>query len=324
MIKEFIFEEGKFFRGCHAGTLASLKNDNILTAWFAGSHEGHTDTAIWIAKRNNGIWSAPAKVAKVKDEQHWNPVLFNPGNGKIYLFFKVGRDIPIWETWLVTSDDEGETWGKPEILVPGDTSGGRGPVKNKPIILSNGNWLAPGSVETKKYWQANVDISSDYGQSWQQSNLIKAIEDKHIIQPTVWESSPGNIHMLLRSTCGKILRSDSTDFGRNWTRAYTTDLPNNNSGIDLVKLNDCRLALIYNPTSNFRKRTPLRISLSGDNGKTWKDLVDLEDDDIEVGDIKLQHGGEFSYPSIIASNNGIACIYTWHRRRMVFCDIEID
>ncbi len=34
-----------------------------------------------------------------------------------------------------------------------------------------------------------------------------------VIQPTLWESSPGHIHMLLRSTRGAIFRSDSIDYG---------------------------------------------------------------------------------------------------------------
>ena len=45
---------------------------------------------------------------------------------------------------------------------------------------------------------------------------------------------PGHVHAMMRSTRGKIYRSDSTDYGRSWCPAYATTLPNNNSGIDVV------------------------------------------------------------------------------------------
>ena len=56
-----------------------------------------------------------------------------------------------------------------------------------------------------------------------------------MIQPTLWEDSTG-VHMLIRSNAGKIYKSDSTDFGMTWCKAYETPYPNPNSGIDLVKL----------------------------------------------------------------------------------------
>ena len=76
----------------------------------------------------------------------WNPVLFRKEDGKIILFYKVGKLISEWVTWYMESEDEGHTFSEPQELVPGDI-GGRGPVKNKPIRLSDGTVLAPGSLE---------------------------------------------------------------------------------------------------------------------------------------------------------------------------------
>ncbi|MHB8277067.1 MAG: exo-alpha-sialidase [Candidatus Humimicrobiaceae bacterium] len=78
--------------------------------------------------------------------------------------------------------------------------------------------------------------------------------------------------MLLRSTEGCIYRSDSTDGGRTWTDAYPTELPNNNSGIDIVKMENGTLVLVYNPVGiNWGPRTPVALTASFDNGKTWDD-----------------------------------------------------
>ena len=44
-------------------------------------------------------------------------------------------------------------------------------MKTKVLVMSNGEWLAPGSVEDDRYWDAFVDISSDNGQHWQRVDI---------------------------------------------------------------------------------------------------------------------------------------------------------
>ncbi len=102
------------------------------------------------------------------------------------------------------------------MLVPGDR-GGRGPVRNKPILLADGTWLAPASDEKKGVWNAFVDRSEDNSKTWTTSSFISINRDslrgEGIIQPTLWESAPNHVHMLLRSSAGVICRSDSDDNG---------------------------------------------------------------------------------------------------------------
>lgn len=327
MKKELIFESSDQFVGCHASTLC-YTDDDILAAWFAGTHEGNADVAIYVSKRENSKWEVPRKVAKVNNQPHWNPVLFNSGNGILYLYFKTGKTIPGWITWVTCSSDQGETWSEPRELVEGDCSGGRGPVKNKPIVLSNGDWISPSSVETLEEWKVFCDLSVDEGKNWKKSNFItfedKKLKGKGVIQPTLWESDPGKVHMFMRSTCGKICRSDSVDNGKTWTQAKETSLPNNNSGIDLTKLDNSNLVLIYNPTSDNHKRTPLTLSLSVDNGNNWDKLYDVENENVKVGHLIRQDGGEFSYPSIISKGNTVSAVYTRNRKQIAFMERNIE
>jgi len=275
--KEFIFGDNRPFASCHASTLVALEDGSVLAAWFGGSREGAGDVAIWYSKRVGGKWSPPIKVADEEGLPHWNPVLFQATNGKIFLFYKVGHIIPQWYTRYITSNDGGNTWSEPQPLVDGDR-GGRGPVKNKPIRLHDGTWLAPASIEGE-YWDAFVDISYDEGKTWVKSSMVPinnrqmaggqkakdaelpvpefSFKGKGVIQPTLWESKPGVVHMFLRSTDGFIYRSDSQDGGKTWCPAYRTSLPNNNSGIDLVRLDSGVLVLAYNPVGeNWGPRTP--------------------------------------------------------------------
>jgi predicted neuraminidase len=331
---EHVFADRQPSPDCHAPTLVELGEDVFVVAWFGGTEEGHQDVGIWVSRRSGGRWSAPVRVAKVREHAHWNPVLFAaPGSpergrgrrapssrgksgGPLHLFFKVGDMIAEWETWLTTSTDGGVSWSDPRELVPGDR-GGRGPVKNKPIILSDGSWLAPGSLEphgvggASKLWDAFTDRSTDGGKTWLASALVpidhEAFVGHGIIQPALWESTPGSVHMLLRSTAGAVYRSDSSDFGRTWSPAYRTALPNNNSGLDIARQADGALVLALNPV-NVRVRTPLSLLVSRDNGQSWTDRLDIEADP----------DGRFAYPAIIPSGRGVAVAYSWNRTRIAF------
>lgn len=315
ILKEFVFKNSQIFAQCHASTLVELDDGGFLAAWFGGTREGADDVAIWGARRIGNAWSPPERWMKLRDAPHWNPVLFKNLDGRVHLFFKVGRSIKAWESYVTTSNDHGETWSEPREVVPGD-HGGRGPVKNKPIILSDGSWLAPGSVENDG-WSLLIDRSVDGGKTWAATPQF----GDGVIQPSLWESTPGRVHLLARSSRGRIFRSDSEDFGKTWSDPFDTGLPNNNSGIDVAKLADGSLALVHNPVApasgrSWGPRTPLALSISSDNGETWATTRLLEDEPA-VGDDQSKWP-EFSYPSIIKTANGAAFVHTWKRRRIVF------
>lgn len=307
----FVTGDDEPFEQCHASSIVRTGDGDFLVAWFAGTREKHDDVGIWISKGSPGTWSVPVEVAKVREDAHWNPVLFKSPNGEIILFFKVGKVIDEWETWFMISNDQGNTWTRARELVPGD-KGGRGPVRNKPIVLSDGTWLAPASDEKEEVWNAFVDRSEDGGKTWTATPFIaidrNLIPEEGVIQPTLWESSPGQVHMLLRSSAGVICRSDSKDYGKTWSPIYKTSLPNNNSGIDLTQLEDGRLVLVYNPIGeNWGPRTPIVAAVSSDNGATWSEPVTIDSGE---GD------DEFSYPSVIHYGDTVVGTYTWKRQRI--------
>lgn len=318
-VKEFVFDDVRPFAQCHASTLLRTDDGKFLVAWFGGTHEKHDDVGIWISKGGPGNWSPPEEIAKIREEAHWNPVLFKDPGGTVTLFFKVGKEIDFWETWYKVSRDDGMTWSEAKELVPGD-KGGRGPVRNKPIVLSDGTWLAPASSELEGVWNAFVDRSEDAGKTWVQSEFLPinrdSITEEGVIQPTLWESEPGKVHMLLRSSAGVICRSDSEDYGKTWSAVYKTALPNPNSGIDVTKLKDNTLVLIFNPDDkNWGSRSPISAAVSRDNGQTWDSVVEIEKGDVE---------DEFSYPSVISFGDTVAVTYTWKRERIAFVQLIVN
>ena len=330
--KEYICGKNAPFQSCHASNVAALKDGSIFSVWFAGSKEGADDVNIWGARRQNEAWSRPQIIAQQENLPLWNPVLFVRSDGIVLLFYKAGREISSWQTQIMISRDCCKSWSEPQKMVPGD-QGGRGPVRNKVITLFNGRWLAPASLENGE-WRCFADRSDDGGATWQKSNDVfadlhseksinpdfkdipvseQSYSGRGVIQPTLWESQPGQVHMFMRSSEGCIFRSDSTDNGTSWCKGYATALPNNNSGIDLVRISDGRLFLVSNPiATNWGPRCPLTLSCSEDNGISWHDVLTLDEEP-----------GEYSYPSIVFSENSLLITYTYKREDIAFWKLDL-
>ncbi len=316
VIKEFIFDTSNApTPSVHASTVVKTRQGDLIAAWFGGQKESAQDVRIWYSIRRNGKWSAPAVIEDGMDVAHWNPVLLERRSGEICLYYKVGVTIPTWQTYMVTSTDGGMTFGAPCEVVPGDV-GGRGPVKNKAIYLSNGTLLAPASNEVGQ-WYPFIDLSHDEGKSWEMCMIPLPDDEKFptkpmVIQPTLWESEPGRVHALMRANRNYAYRSDSEDHGRTWCTAYVVPVPNNNSGLDAVGLGDNTVVLASNPVAKYcGPRTPLTLSVSYNNGMVFEHLLTLED-----------LPGEYSYPTIIADEEKLYVTYTHERKTIAFVEVQ--
>ena len=337
---QHIFRPEAQFKSCHASTIAFLPDGTIGVAWFGGEHEKAADVAIWFSKSDGrGGWTVPVCIADCEGIPCWNPVLF-VDNDRVILFYKVGQEIHRWQTMVKESFDSGLTWNQERELVPGDI-GGRGPVKNKCIRLSDGAILAPSSTE-EGAWNCFTDRSEDGCLTWTRSENVpielsipggnRTELKRGIIQPTLWEDMPEAgeggeaakrtpmVHMLMRSSEGCIFRSDSADGGRSWSAAQRTELPNNNCGIDLVQMESGRLVLVYNPVAgDWAARTPIVFAVSDDNGQTWGEPNILDHMPCEHNN----EGAEFSYPAIVTKGDDVFISYTWKRRTIAFWQIRM-
>lgn len=323
---EFAFADGEAFESCHASTVLPLENGDVLVSYFAGTGEGADDVGIWLSARRGDAWEAPVRIAKMEPAAHWNPVLFQTGEG-IRLVFKVGKDIQGWKSFTMRSADHGKTWSAPVPVDERNTAGG--PVRSKPIRYGD-VLLAPGSDETDGVWTPHVDRSADDGKTFQRlaeipvnrENAGKAnyIAGHGAIQPTLWADADGELHALLRTTGSRIFRSDSRDGGKTWREAYATGLPNNNSGID-VATDGGTLYLAGNPTTgSMGLRTPLVIWRSDDGGKTFQIFLSLQDALYDTADGKM---AEFSYPAMVVHNGILHVTYTLMRRQIAYSRIDL-
>jgi len=306
---EFIFEKAPYPE-CHAATIAETKK-GLVAAWFGGTKERNPDVCIWVSRKVNGKWTEGANVANgIQNDTLrypcWNPVLYQVPGGDLLLFYKIGPKPATWKGYLKTSKDGGITWSA-QVALPDNVLG---PVKNKPVLLSNGTILSPSGTENGGA-KIHFELSSDNGMTWKVTAPVQ--DDKTIksLQPTILLQKNNQLQALCRSQNRAILQTWSSDNGNTWSTLEKTTLPNNNSGIDGVTLKDGRQLLVYNhvlPPGNETKgaRTPLNVAVSND-GKTWYAALILEDSPIS----------QYSYPSVIqTADNMVHIVYTWRRQRI--------
>ena len=298
---EFLFETAPFAH-CHASTIVE-SGGQLLCAFFGGTAEGHRDVGIWLSRYENGLWRPPVEVADGVDSKGtrfpcWNPVLFQPRTGPLLLFYKVGHHPDSWWGMVKTSEDHGATWSAPQRLPRGVL----GPIKNKPIELEDSTILAPSSSE-KGHWRVHFERSNDGGRTWKIAKPIFRKRKIGSIQPSILSYGGDRMEAVGRTQAGRIFQTWSEDSGKTWGPLTLTALPNPNSGTDAVTLADGRQLMVYNHTSH--GRTPLNVALSND-GVTWSAALILEDG-----------RGEFSYPAVIQTTDGLVHItYTWKRLRI--------
>jgi len=315
-VAEFIYEDAPF-PSCHASTIAETPS-GLVAAWFGGTHEKNKDVEIWFSRRKNEEWTTPVSIAngiQHADKRYpcWNPVLFQVPDGPLQLYFKVGPNPSEWWGELKESNEGGLSWSHARRL-PEDIIG---PVKNKPVLTEDGRLICCSSTEHDG-WRVHLEVTRDFGNSWEIIGPINDGKQYNAIQPSLLTYPNNNYQILCRSRENKILASWSKDGGSTWSDMEQTSLPNPNSGTDAVTLKNGWHLLVYNHQTTKGnkwggKRSPLNVAVSQD-GKNWKALCELENEK-----------GEYSYPAVIQSENGkVHITYTWKREKIKYVKLDVS
>lgn len=177
-----------------------------------------------------------------------------------------------------------------------------------PYVLENRRVLVP--LYSDGFNFSLVAMSDDWGKSWFTSGPMLGFGN---VQPSLVRKRDGTLVAFMRDNGPAPKRaqvSESTDAGLTWSRAKDSDQPNPGSGLEAIVLSDGLWLLINNDLE--RGRHSLAVSLSDDEGKTWRWKRHLERDT----DADLKEGaGSYHYPSVIQSRDGtIHASYSFHCR----------
>jgi len=308
----------------HAANLMTLPDGTLGCVWFGGTQEGVPDISIWFSRLVDDTWTPAEQLSDDGARSEQNPVLFPAPDGSLWLLWTAQHagDQDSAEVRCRVSPDSGATWGETRTLFPATSTGGvfvRQPV----VVLPSGRWLLPVfscvTVPGQK-WVGDVDTSSvmvsdDAGATWREVAVPASTGCVHMDVVPV----EGGLAAFYRSRWADwVYRSTSADDGDTWTAPVPTELPNNNSSIQVTALADGRLAMVLNPTQAGpdtprrlslydeiddsglaseqgaaepvvddgerhafwgTPRAPMTLALSADGGVTWPDRRDVETGD---------------------------------------------
>jgi predicted neuraminidase len=172
----------------------------------------------------------------------------------------------------------------------------------KPTVLPSGRILLPLYSDT--YSLSLMAMSDDQGETWYASKLLLGFGS---IQPSVLRRNNGTLIAYMRENgfTGHVRVCESTDDGLTWGEVGMSELPNPGSGLDGIRLRNGHWLLVYNDTTEEdkeRDRSRLAVSISEDEGLTWKWTTHLEAHD----------SGDFHYPAVIqGSDDTIHVVYSY-------------
>ncbi len=161
----------------------------------------------------------------------------------------------------------------------------------KPYVSPKGRMILP--LYSDGFSFSLMAITDDLGENWKFSNPLVGSGN---IQPSIARTSDGVLVAYMRDNGPppkRLMVSRSTDEGMTWSRPVDSEILNSGTAADVVTLKNGKWALINNQLESGRHI--LTVSLSEDDGKTWKwNKV------IETG----EPGSSFHYPAIIEGANG--------------------
>jgi predicted neuraminidase len=171
-----------------------------------------------------------------------------------------------------------------------------------PLVLEGGRMVLP--LYSDGFDFSLMAITDDGGETWHAS---RPLVGRGPVQPSLAQRRDGTIAAYMRDNGGppqRVQYSESRDRGETWSPVRDLELPNSGSSVEVLALKSGLWALIWNDTE--RGRNSLAVSLSEDEGRTWRWTRHLE------RDLSPQGAGSFGYPSLIQAADGtLHATYTY-------------
>ncbi len=210
-------------------------------------------------------------------------------NGDIALFYLRKNSTQDCIPMMRISKDETDSWSE---AIPCITDKqGYFVLNNARVIqLDNGRLLMPVALHQFPggKWSTKADLysyySDDNGTTWHSSAQVPNESSIITQEPGVIEMKDGRIMMYIRSSGGFQQLSFSSDKGESWSHIETSNIPSPLSPATIEKIpgsNDWLLVWNNNDGTNpviKNKRTPITASISKDEGKTWVNITNIQQD----------------------------------------------
>jgi predicted neuraminidase len=307
----------------HPACMTELRNGDLYLVYYGGKEEYATDTAVFGSRLKKGEtrWSPPEAIARDPFRSAGNAVAWQAPDGLVWLFYVV-RFGGTWSTSRIqvkVSSDDARSWSDASML----TLEAGMMVRNRPLVLSDGDYLLPiykeTGEDTERVGPGSTSLFLRYNpksKRWIESGRIRSPNGN--IQPSVVEIDRGHLIAYCRrgggydpKEVGHIVRSESRDGGRTWTEGKDSEFPNPNAAVDFLKLASGRLLLVFNDSMN--RRSPLTAAISIDQDRTWPFRRNI-----------VAGPGDFAYPSAFQASDGVIHVVFTSEQRTVINHATFD
>jgi predicted neuraminidase len=301
--REFIFPLNKV-PSSHSPGIVELPGGELFAVWYAPGPGSNNKGVIWGSRRPPGArrWTTPFIVNQTANRSNKNPVIYLTRDKKLLLFWSEEERFFKWprdRLRMKTSQDSGRTWGE---VRPIGTPTGFLP-RTHPVTLHDGRILLP--IYTDFFTSSAVISSGDGGLTWGNLRWILFFWG---IQPTIIQRSDSSLFALTRTGMWPRLswQAVSTDGGNSWKGQRVSRIKNPGSSIEMAKLRDGHVVLVFNDSKT--DRAGLSIALSCDDGRTWACRRVIE----------YKPGRVNCYPSVIQDAYGlIHVVYSYDGRQTI-------
>lgn len=278
------------------GDFINLNNGRVLFVYSHYTGASTSDHApAYLAGRysNDGgkTWSQEDKLI-LENEGGMNVMsvsLLRLKNGDIALFYLKKNSTEDCIPMMRISKDETNSWSEAKPCIT-DKQGYFVLNNARVIQLDNGRLLMPVALHQVPggKWSTKADLysyySDDNGTTWHSSAQVPNESSIITQEPGVIEMKDGRIMMYIRSSGGFQQLSFSSDKGESWSHIETSNIPSPLSPATIEKIpesNDWLLVWNNNDGTNpviKNKRTPITASISKDEGKTWVNITNIQQD----------------------------------------------
>ena len=293
-------QEGSMLAFCEARKHSGSDTGDIDIAVRRSTDRGRTwDDMVIIADTGDDVFGNPCPVVDRATGIIWMPMCWNRadgGEGKI-LAGEAKRGV-----WMMSSDDDGLTWSKPEEITdrvkkPDWTWYATGPGHG--IQLAGGRLVIPCDFgcgtpgDNHEHFGSHIIYSDDHGETWRIGGSIRG----WVNECQAVELSDGSVLLNMRSYHGGNRRAiaRSADGGETWSDiTFDKTLIEPVCQAGLLRLSDNTI-VFGNPASTERENMTVRFS--SDDCHTWHTSVTL-------------HEGPSAYSDLAQADDGtVYCLY---------------
>lgn len=282
------FASSKLFTQVHAASCVELKEGQIRAFWFSGSREGAKDVAIQSAVFDpaTSLWSAEQTAITREQTQQGlhryiaklgNPVVGRAVDGSLLMFY-VGVSLGGWSGSAITtvkSTDEGVSWSEPRRLVTSPFMNISTLVKGAPFLYSDGSMGLPVYHEFLSKFSEIIRLDQR-GKLLDKQRITPG--GMETLQPIIFIEGNNTAQVLMRNggqhSERRVMAVSTQDAGQHWSAPELLNLRNPDAALSGVVLPDGRMLAVLNETEQGRE--VLSLSISADRGKTWRQVVELE------------------------------------------------